>query len=60
MKSWKMKKDLLYDWKIDCQIYADWSTYQYILVGEDDFSSESLYIDLPGKKARIAAKQLIN
>ena len=54
------RKDLLFDWKINCQIYADWSKYHYIFESEDDLKSESLYIDLPGKKARISSTELIN
>ena len=54
------RKDLLFDWKINCQIYADWSTYHYRLESEDDLKTESLYIDLPGKKGRISSAELIN
>lgn len=54
------RKDLLFDWKINCQIYADWSTYHYRLESEDDLQTESLYIDLPGKKGRISSAELIN
>lgn len=54
------RKDLLFDWKINCQIYADWSTYHYKLESEDDLKTESLYIDLPGKKERISSIELSN
>lgn len=54
------RKDLLFDWKINCQIYADWSTYHYKLESEDDLGKEHLYIDLPGKKYRISSAELIN
>ena len=54
------RTDLLFDWKINCQIYADWSTYHYRLESEDDLKTESLYIDLPGKKGRISSAELIN
>ena len=54
------RKDLLFDWKINCQIYADWATYHYRLESEDDLKTESLYIDLPGKKGRISSAELIN
>ncbi len=51
------KKDLLNNWSISCQIYADWSTYQYQLQSEEDLSNQKLYIDLPGKKSRISLQQ---
>jgi len=54
------RKDLLFDWKINCQIYADWSTYHYKLESEDDIGKKHLYIDLPGKKDRISSAELIN
>ena len=54
------RKDLLFDWKINCQIYADWSTYHYRLESEDDLGKEHLYIDLPGRKERITSAELIN
>ena len=54
------RKDLLFDWKINCQIYADWSTYHYRLESEDDLGKVHLYIDLPGKKDRISSAELIN
>ncbi|WP_055445557.1 phospholipase D-like domain-containing protein [Lacinutrix himadriensis] len=54
------KKELLFDWTINCQIYVDWSTYQYRFESEDNSSFESLFIDLPGKKNRISAKQVLN
>ena len=54
------KKDLLFDWKINCQIYADWSTYTYRLESENDLTSPTLYIDLPGRKERIPSSEFIN
>jgi hypothetical protein len=54
------RKDLLFDWKINCQIYADWSTYHYKLESEDDLKKVSLYVDLPGKNGRISSAELIN
>ena len=54
------RTDLLFDWKINCQIYADWSTYTYRLESEDDLTSSTLYIDLPGRKERIPSSEFIN
>jgi hypothetical protein len=53
------KRDFLSDWKINCQIYADWSNYQYTLESVDDLSTETLYFSLPGLKNRVAVKELL-
>jgi len=52
------RKTLLYDWKMTCQIYADWDSYTYSLETDEDIDSKAYYIDLPGKKARIKLSDL--
>lgn len=54
------KKELLSNWKINCQIYADWSNYKYKLVSADDFESKVFYFDLPGMPNRIASNTLLH
>lgn len=54
------KKELLFDWTMSCQVYADWATYQYRLESEDGLTSKPLFVDLPGKKNRIPISALLN
>ena len=53
------KHEFLFNWKINCQIFADWSNYQYRLLSEDDLNSKVYYFDLPGKKKRAASHSLL-
>ena len=53
------KHEFLFNWKINCQIFADWSNYQYRLMSEDDLNSKVYYFDLPGRKKRVASHSLL-
>ena len=53
------KSDLLFNWTMSCQVYADWGTYQYRVTSEDDLSDQTLYIDLPGHKQRVPLQDVV-
>lgn len=53
------KHEFLFNWKINCQIFADWSNYQYRLISEEDLTSKIYYFDLPGRKKRVASHSLL-
>jgi len=48
----KEAEGLLHSWKISCQVYADWATFKYQLIHQEE-SDSSFFIDLPGKEFRL-------
>lgn len=51
------RSDLLAHWRISCQLYADWSNYQYRLESGDDFFEREYFFDLPGRPKRVSSKK---
>lgn len=52
------RKQLLSDWKMTCQIYADWSTYTYRLETEENLEEKEFYVQLPGYKDLLNLRDL--
>lgn len=50
----------IYDWKMSCQIYADWNTFKYRISSEQKIVENDYFIDLPGKNQRIELSKLSN
>jgi hypothetical protein len=51
------KSDLLSNWRISCQLYADWSIYQYRLECSEDLFEQEYFFDLPGRSKRVSNKK---
>ncbi len=51
------RSDLLSNWQISCQLYADWSNYQYQLDCNDDLFERPYFLDLPGRPKRVSIKK---
>jgi hypothetical protein len=49
------RSDLLFNWRISCQLYADWSIYQYRLECSEDLFEREYFFDLPGRATRVSS-----
>ncbi len=49
--------ELLSNWRISCQLYADWSIYQYRLECSEDLFEREYFFDLPGRSKRVSSKK---